>query len=204
MTNALMASEIWEIELQICLERSCLTMCMETQRKFWSTKCPKAWNGGEVFLWLLGFWSQKDFVDEFTTTVDVTRYSNNKIYVNWRLLDKYKGRFRGHGLTRNMIDTRIYIPDCNLYLEEHFCFRYFACSCGSPDSLLRTCIKEGIAKLYDRYYVTTDYHVVVNCQTFCCYTGSCSHQMDAPIPDKVVNTLPAWYYKNMYPLEGQL
>ena len=103
-----------------------------------------------------------------------------------------------------MIDIRIYIPDHNLYLEECFCFRYFAHSHGSPDSLLRACIKEGIAKLYDYYYVTTDYHVVVNHQTFFCYSGPCCHQMDAPVPEQVVNSLPAWYYNNMYLPEGQL
>ena len=90
-------------------------------------------------------------MNEFTTTVDVNRYGNDKIYVNWRLLDKYKGHYRGHGLTRNMIDIRIYIPDRNLYLEEHFCFQYFTHSHGLPDSLLRACIKEGVAILYDRY-----------------------------------------------------
>ena len=164
-------------------------------------KVPKGSKWSEFLFDYWDFWSQKDFMDEFTTTVDVNRYSNDKIYVNWRLRDKYKGHYRGHGLTRNI---RIYVWDCNLYLEEHFCFRYFSHSHGSPDSLLRACIKEGIAKLYDRYYVTTDYHVVVNCQTFHCYTGPCCHQMDAPVPKEVVNTLPAWYYNNTYPLEGQL
>ena len=28
--------------------------------------------------------------------------------------------------------------------------------------------------------------------------------MDAPVPEQVVNTLPAWYYNNTYLLEGQL
>ena len=103
-----------------------------------------------------------------------------------------------------MIDIRLYIPDHNLYMEEHFCFRYFARSRGLPNSLLRACIKEGLAKFYDRYYVTTENRVVVNHQTFHCYTGPCCHPMDREVPKDVVKCLPQWYYDSTYPVEGQL
>ena len=176
----------------------------ENPEKVLIDKVPKGYKWSEYLFDYWDFTSQKDFMEEFTTTLDVNRYGNDKIYVNWRLLDKYKGHFRGHGLTRNMIDIRIYIPDRNLFLQEHFCFRYFARTHGSPDSLLRSCIKEGIGKLYDCYYVTTDYRVLVNRQSYHCYTGPCCHPMDRPVPDKVVNCLPAWYYKNTYPPQGQL
>ena len=88
---------------------------------------------------LFDYWdyrSQKYFMDKFTTSVDVNRFGNDKIYVNKRLLDCYKGRYHGHGLMHNVVDICFYIPDRNLYLEEHFCFHHFAHSCGSPDYLL--------------------------------------------------------------------
>ena len=129
-------------------------------------KVPKGTKWNEFLFDYWDYTCQKDFTEEFTTTVDVNCFGNDKIYVNWRCLDRYKGRFHGHGLTRNMIDIRLYIPDRNLFLEEHFCYRYFAQSRGLPQSLLRSCIKEGLAKLYDRYYVTTDYRVVIGCQKF--------------------------------------
>ena len=167
-------------------------------------KVPKGSKWSEFLFDYWNYLSQKDFMDEFTTSVDVNHYGNDKIYVNWRLLDIYKGRYRGHNLTHNMVDICLYIPGRNLYLEEHFCYHYFACSHGSPDSLLRACIKEGLAKLYNHYYVTTNYRVVINHQTFRCYTGPCCHQMDASVPSDVVNRLLNWCYDNTYPLEGQL
>ena len=94
----------------------------ENPEKVLIDKVPRGYKWSEFLFDYWDFRSQKDFMDEFTTTVDVNRYGNDKLYVNWRLLDKYKGHFRGHGLTRNMIDIRIYIPDRNLYLQEHFCF----------------------------------------------------------------------------------
>ena len=95
-------------------------------------KVPKGTKWNEFLFDYWDFTSQKDFTEEFTTSVDVNHYGNDKIYVNWRCLDRYKGRFHGHGLTRNMIDIRLYIPDRNLFLEEHFCYQYFARSRGSP------------------------------------------------------------------------
>ena len=153
----------------------------------------KVLKGSKWSEFLFDYWdyfSEKDFMDEFTTSADINCYGNDKIYVNWRLLDRNKGCYRGHGLTLNMVDIYLYIPDRNLYLDEHFCFHYFACSHCLPDSLLRACIKEGLAKLYNHHYVTTNYRVVVNCQTFRSYTGPCCHQMDAPVLPDVVNRFP--------------
>ena len=116
-------------------------------------KVPKGSKWSELLFDYWDYLSKKDFSQEFPTGVDVNHYGNNKIYVNWQILDKYKGRYHDHGLTQNMVDIQLYIPDRNLYLEEHFCFHYFPHSRGSPDSLLRACIKEGLAKLYVRYRV---------------------------------------------------
>ena len=59
-----------------------------------------------------------------------------KCFCNWCVLDRYKVCFQGYGLTRNMVDVRLYIPECNLKMEEHFCYRYFSWSWGSPASLV--------------------------------------------------------------------
>ena len=82
----------------------------------------KVLKGSKWSKFLFDYWdylSQKDFIDEFTTSNDVNRYGNDKIYINWRLLNRYKGRYRGHGLTHNMVDICLHIPDRNLYSEEH-------------------------------------------------------------------------------------
>ena len=69
----------------------------------------KKWND-----YLYDFWdyqSQCDFDNEFTTTMDVNCFGNDKIYINWRVLDRYKGHYKTHNLTRNMVDIKVYIPD---------------------------------------------------------------------------------------------
>ena len=88
-------------------------------------KVPKGtkWNDYLFDYW--DFKSQCDFEEEFTTTTDVNCFGNDKVFVNWRVLDRYKGRFQTHSLTRNIIDIRVYISDRNIMMQEHFCYRYF-------------------------------------------------------------------------------
>ena len=107
-------------------------------------------------------------------------------------------------LTRNMVDIKIYIPERNVKMEEHFCFKYFPRSKGSPQSLVQNLLKEGMACLYDRYYVNNDYQVLVGRETFRCYTGDCHHDMDGDVPEGVINCLPQSYYDVTYPPEGIL
>ena len=120
-------------------------------------KVPKGskWNDFIYDYW--DYTSKLDFEDEFMTTIDVNRFGHDKVFINWRCLDCYKGHYNRHGLTHNMIDIRAYIPDRNLFLEEHFCYRYFCRSRGSPESLLCNLLKEGLSRLYERYYVENDY-----------------------------------------------
>ena len=87
----------------------------------------------------------------------MNRFGHDKVFINCRCLDHYKGHHNGHGLTHNMIDVRAYIPDRNLFLEEHFFYRYLCRSRGSPESLLCNLLKEGLSRLYERYYVENDY-----------------------------------------------
>lgn len=52
---------------------------------------PKVLKGSKCNEFLFDYWgykSQKDFAEEFTTSLDVNCYENDKIYVNWRCLDR--------------------------------------------------------------------------------------------------------------------
>ena len=112
--------------------------------------------------------------------------------------------FQGYGLTRNMVDIRIYIPERNLKMEEHFCFNYFPHSHGSPQSLVENILKEGMGHLYDHYYINNDYQVLVLRESFHCYTGDCHHNMDDDVPEGVIGCLPKDYYEATYPADGIL
>ena len=56
-------------------------------------KVPKAteWNDFLYDYW--DYTSKLDFEDEFTTTIDVNRFGNDKVFINWRCLDHYKGHY---------------------------------------------------------------------------------------------------------------
>ena len=66
--------------------------------------------------------------------------------------DKYKGWYGGIGLTRNMVDIRIYIPTHNLFCEDHFCFCYFNHYLVTPKNCVINKLKVGIGLLYDWYF----------------------------------------------------
>ena len=72
-------------------------------------KVPKGLKWNEFLFDYWDYKSQKDLTEEFTTSLDVNHYGNDKIYVSWRCLDRYKGRFHGHDWTQNMIDICLYI-----------------------------------------------------------------------------------------------
>ena len=55
----------------------------ENPEKVLIDKVPKGSKWSEFLFDYWDFQSQKDFMEEFTATVDVKRYGNNKIYVNW-------------------------------------------------------------------------------------------------------------------------
>ena len=62
-------------------------------------------------MFLFDFWdftSQNDFDHECTTSVCFNRYGYSKIYCKWRVLDSYKGKYSRYGLTRNMVDIKLY------------------------------------------------------------------------------------------------
>ena len=112
----------------------------------------------DTLLWaefLFDYWdwhARLDFENKYTTLLEVNRNGQDKIFVNWRVSDKYKGWYGGIGLTRNMVDIRIYIPTRNLFCEHHFCFRYFNRYLGTPENCVINKLKVGIGLLYDRYF----------------------------------------------------
>ena len=61
-----------------------------------------------------------------------------------------------------MDDIKLYIPERNVQMHEHFCYKYFPQSKGSPHSLVQNLLKEGTGHLYERYYINNDYNVLVN------------------------------------------
>ena len=71
----------------------------------------------KVYKWskfLFDFWdfsSLNNFDDEYTTSLCVIHYGHSKIYCKWRVLDRYKGNYNRFGLTRNMVDIKLYIPE---------------------------------------------------------------------------------------------
>ena len=126
------------------------------------------------------------------------------MFCNWHVLDRYKGRFEGYGLTRNMVNVRLYITECNVKMVEHFCYKYFSRSRGNPASLVENILKEAMVKLYDCYYGNNDYRVLVCHESFRCYTGEFPHSMDTDVPSGVIGCLPNSYYKTTYPENGIL
>ena len=88
--------------------------------------------------------------------MNTLHYGHSRIYCNWRGLDRYKGKYNRFGLTRNMVDIKLYIPERNVQMHEYFCYKYFPCSKESPHSLVQNLLKEGMGHLYERYYINND------------------------------------------------
>ena len=68
-------------------------------------------------------------------------------------MDQYRGRYRSKNLTCNVVDIKITIPDANVIISEHFCYKYFRRSSGSPYTTVPDMLKPIMDKLYDRYFV---------------------------------------------------
>ena len=61
---------------------------------------------------------------------------HDKIFLNWRLLDKYSARYDRNGYTRNLVDIVVLIPEHNIIGHEHFCFQYMSRRQGEPAVIL--------------------------------------------------------------------
>ena len=65
---------------------------------------PKGYKWSEFLFDFWDFTSLNDLDDEYSTSLYVNHYRHSKIYCNWRVLDRYKGKYNGFGLTKNMVD----------------------------------------------------------------------------------------------------
>ena len=68
-------------------------------------------------------------------------------------MDQYRGRYRSKNLTCNVVDIKIKIPDANVIIPKHFCYKYFWRSSGSLYTTVPDMLKPIMDKLYDRYFV---------------------------------------------------
>ena len=136
------------------------------------------------------------FEQNYVTDIDVNNAGQGKIFAAWRVLDQYRGRFRRKNLTRNVVDIRITIPERNLFITEHFCYKYFQRSRGSPYTLVPHILKTIVAKLYDRYYIDTSLvNIKERIHFTCCY---CSHEEDEGPEKKHVDVIPHWFVNEIY------
>ena len=137
--------------------------------------------------------------NEWTTNLHVNSLGRDKIFMTWRVMEQYRGRYNGRGLTRNMIDIKIAIPKLNLKAYEHFCFRHFDRSRGSPSQVLPFYLRRAMAQLYNRFYIDENPRPAVDKYKYLCKT--CTHDRAEPIPDHVLCSIPEWYYEMCYPEE---
>ena len=105
-------------------------------------------------------------------------------------------RYRRRNLTRNVVDVQIIIPDCNLFISYHFCYKYFRTSKGSPYTLLPDMLKPIMIRLYDKYFVDM---TLTNVSTRVHFTGAyCDHNEDDGPEKKHTQMIPKWYMKELY------
>ena len=104
-------------------------------------------------------------------------------------------------LTRNMVDIKVTVPEMNIVFEEHFCFKSFAHSKGSPYSLVLEIMKGAVCKIYNRYYKDQSYENVKERIHFTCIY--CQHdQEEGPSKLMVKDAIPEWDMKEIYKSGG--
>ena len=89
-------------------------------------------------------------------------------------MDQYRGCYRSKNLTRNVVNIKITIPDANVIISEHFCYKYFRRSSGSPYTTVPEILKLIMDKLYDRYFVDMSLSNLAKRIHFTC--AYCSHE----------------------------
>ena len=89
------------------------------------------------------------------------------------------------------------MPQRNIVFEEHFCFKYFSHSKGSPFTLVPEIMKGVFCKTYSKYYKDLRYkNVKKRLHLTCIY---CQHIEDEGLTDLMIkNAIPQWYIKEIY------
>ena len=108
--------------------------------------------------------------DDFTCDLDVNMNGHNKVYAAWHVLDQYRGRWGRKSVTRNVVDIIINVPEWNIQVKHHFCFRYFNCSRGSPETLIPHILKRVVSLFYERYYTDNTTQNVTTRRHYCART----------------------------------
>ena len=111
-------------------------------------------------------------------------------------MDQYRGCYRSKNLTRNVVDIKITIPDANVIISEHFCYKYFRRSSGSPYTTVPDMLKPIMDKLYDRYFVDMSLANLSKRIHFTC--AYCSHKEKEGPKDQHIRCIPKWYLKELY------
>ena len=123
----------------------------ENDNNIFVTSCPLTKKWSEFLFDVFNWRTHELFEENFVTQLDVNRMGKGKIYVAWRIMDQYIGRYRSKNLTHNVVDVKITIPDANvIIISEHFCYKYFRRSKGSPYTTVPDILKPTIDKLYKR------------------------------------------------------
>ena len=140
--------------------------------------------------------TQKLFEENYVTQLDVNTAGNGKIFAAWRVLDQYRGRYRAKNLTRNVVDIQITIPEYNIVIKEHFCYKYFSRKRGNAYTLVPQLVRSAVAQLYDRYFVNVSLATSSERVHFTCMY--CDHEQNEGPDARHVNVIPQWYLDELY------
>ena len=90
----------------------------------------------------------------------------------------------------------ITIPEQNLTISEHFCYKYFRRATGSPYTLVPEILRRVVDQLYYKYYVNKSLATAQERVHFMC--AYCSHEEDEGPEKKHIKSIPKWYLKELY------
>ena len=112
----------------------------ENDNSIFVTSCPLTKKWSEFLFDVFNWRTHEQFEENYVTELAVNRWGKGKIYAAWCVMDQYRGHYRSKNLTHNVVDIKITIPDANVIISEHFCYKYFWRSSGSlyttvPDML---------------------------------------------------------------------
>ena len=145
---------------------------------------------GKISYLTFGTKQQQKFHNNFTTSPEVNRGGQNKVFCDWRVSEKYKepGQHK-HLYTKSHSHER---------RTFYSILQYFNYRNGSPQTLVLHLLKEAVAVIYDNYFMNNmDPNVVASCKTF---TGDNSdHVEDKPVDADFKLMIPQWFMQATYP-----
>ena len=160
------------------------------------SSCPITRKWSEFLLDLWNWRTHDLFEENYVTELDVNHFGNGKIYAAWRVMDQYRGRYRRQNLTHNVVDIMITLPEQNLTISEHFCYKYFRRATGSPYTLVPEILRKVVDQLYYKYYVDMSLATAQQRVHFTC--AYCLHEEDKGPEKKHIKSIPKWYLKELY------